>query len=245
MPGLKVLQNALAGKGATVVQEPPIDQYLAMRPDWIIDQMETLSGAKDLSSLMQLKQMPSPDTIEKIIQSMTPANRMRSRVMEAYISDFAMMMLGNFMQFYDEKTRFEILGPRGLLPEDRDDDPYNVVPAYLPGEDRTNQIKPIGERTTKFLKYFRFQIAPGSLLSSSNMESQMKYLMLSRAGLIDHWTLLEELKVPNVGEPPDGANTITERLMAEMQMGMNMMVSPTGRKASGETSPRMVVKESR
>jgi hypothetical protein len=72
----------------------------------------------------------------------------------------------------------------------------------------------------------------------------MLYLSLSRAGLIDHWTLMDILGIPNVGTPPAGANTITDRLMAEQNMGLGMQVSPTGRKASGQTMPRMTMKES-
>ena len=244
VPGLKILQNALAGKGAQIVHEPPMDAYLAQHPDWLIDQMETLSGSKDLTSLMNLNQIPSSGTIEKITQSMAPASRMRSRVLEAYISEFAMMMLSNFMQFYDAETRVEILGPRGMTPEDFDLASGNPVPSHFPGDDTRNPPRPIGDRTTQFMRHFRFQIAPGSLLSSSSVESKLTMLQLSRSGLIDHWTLLEKMGVPNVGEPPQGADTITQRLEVERQMGLGMEVSPTGRKASGQALPRTVVKES-
>jgi hypothetical protein len=94
------------------------------------------------------------------------------------------------------------------------------------------------------MRHLSFDVAPGSLLAASQIESKMMYLQLARAGLIDHWTLLEKLEVPNVGLPPSGADTITERLQAEQQMGLGMAISATGRKASGQSAPRMTVKES-
>jgi len=77
---------------------------------------------------------------------------------------------------------------------------------------------------------------PGSLLAASEIQRKLMYLQLSRAGLIDHWTLLDVLGVPNVGTPPSGANTITERLMEEMNMGLGMNESTVGRKASAKPS---------
>ena len=59
-------------------------------------------------------------------------------------------------------------------------------------------------------------------MASSEVQRKLLYLQLSRAGLVDHWTLLEVLGIPNVGTPPMGANSITDRLMAEQQMGMGM-----------------------
>lgn len=56
---------------------------------------------------------------------------------------------------------------------------------------------------------------------------------------MDIWTLYEKLGIPNVGKPPGDAVTITDRLMAMQQMGLTPNVSPTGRKASGQTMPTM------
>ena len=55
---------------------------------------------------------------------------------------------------------------------------------------------------------------------------------------------MEVLGIPNVGTPPMGANSITDRLLAEQNMGLGMQVNPAGRKASGQEPPRLVMKES-
>jgi hypothetical protein len=92
------------------------------------------------------------------------------------------------------------------------------------------------------MDHVAFHIAPGSMLSASAIEEKLLYLQLSRAGLIDHWTLLEKLRIPNVGQAPAG--TITDRLIAERNMGLGMNISPVGRKATGQKMPRTVTKES-
>lgn len=48
---------------------------------------------------------------------------------------------------------------------------------------------------------------------------QRLYFRLFKLGLVDHWTLLEVLEIPN-SPPPDWAYGITQRLAAENLMGL-------------------------
>lgn len=254
-PGLKFSYNPISGKPAQVLYEPDLDPSIIQHIAFLIEQMDDISGVRDLSNLMKLNQLPAADTIEKITESMTPANRLRSRYMEAFIREFAMMTASNFFQFYTMPMRLAILGPQAIVSEDFDFDPGTLVPDYVADEDfgasgnvTMDALKrgptPRVDRATHFLRYFTFHIAPASLLASSEIERKLLYLSLSRAGLVDHWTLLEVMGIDNVGEAPTGAKTITERLVAEAEMGLGMNISPTGRKASGQTMPRMTMKES-
>lgn len=255
-PGLKLQYNPISGKPAQIVYEPALDPSIPESIRWTIEQMDNLSGVRDMSNLMKLNQLPAADTIEKIIETMTPANRLRSRYMEAFIREFAIMTASNFFQFYTLPMRIAVLGPRAMTPEDFDFDPGNLIPDFVHDEDFAGTTGALTaeavnrgprsrvDRASHFLRYFTFHIAPASLLASSEIERKLLYLSLSRAGLIDHWTLLEVLGIPNVGDAPQGANNITQRLAAEAEMGMGMSISPTGRKASGQTMPRMVMKES-
>ena len=74
------------------------------------------------------------------------------------------------------------------------------------------------------------------------MSRKLTYLQLWRGGLMDPWSLWEILEVPNAGIPPEGAETITQRLMAAAEMGLSGQVSPAGRKASGQARPAQEVK---
>jgi hypothetical protein len=252
--GGKYQHNPIAGKGIELVYPRPILRDLQWWIEYLNSEMDTLSGNRDLAQLMQLNQVPGADTIEKITESMTASVQARSRALEAYMREFATMLAYNFAQFYNVGRRITILGAGGVVEDDFDFDPGSIVPAFIHQEDFADGRptptaiargpRPRYDRAREFMRQFTFHIAPGSLLAASEIQRKLLYLQLSRAGLIDHWTLLEVLGIPNVGEPPDGATTITARLQMEQQMGLGMQVSATGRKATGQSMPRMTVKES-
>jgi hypothetical protein len=251
--GLKIRFNPMSGKGVEIVKSNPIDASIMNLIQFIISQIKELSGAADLGQLMKLNQLPSDDTISRIVEAMSPAVRARSRALEAYIREFATIMAYNFLQFYTEPMWMEICGPNAVTPDWFDFDPGTFLPDYIHRSDMDSRGIPTRaaldrgplprqDRAKELMRSVAFHVAPGSLLAASAMEHKLLLLQLSRAGLIDHWTLLEALEIPNVGDAPAG--TITDRLMAEQKMGLGMQVSAAGRKASGQKPPRSVVKES-
>lgn len=252
--GLKARVNPVQGKPFELAYEPPLDPSIQGTIDFMIDQMDKISGVQDLTNLAQLGQIPSTETIEKLVESMSPSVRMRSRMLEAAMREMAHMTLSNFFQFYTTAQRVAILGSDGLTFEDFDFDPGSLIPDYLEGDmDELGKPKnesvargprPRSERAQEFLRYFTFHVAPGSLLSASEVTNKLLYLQLAKAGIVDVWTLLEKLGVPNVGQPPDGANTITERLQAQAQMNIGMQANSAGRKQTDQTMPRQVTKTS-
>lgn len=253
--GGKYQHNPIAGKGMQIVPPPNLPPEFFKGLEFYLNEMNVLSGVADISQLMKLNQIPSSDSIEQIMESMSPSVRLRSRVIESFMREFATMMAFNISQFMTVSQRLMILGADGMTQEDFDYDPNTLIPAFVHANDFGSSGEltstalargplPRFDRAREFLRQFQFQIAPGSLLAASEIQRKLLYLQLSRAGLIDHWTLLDVLGVPNVGQPPTGANTITERLVQEQQMGLGMAVSPTGRKASGQEMPRLVTKES-
>jgi hypothetical protein len=162
------------------------------------------------------------------------------------------MTLSNLVQFYTPAMRMAVLGARGLTTEDFDFAEGSMIPDFIHAEDFQEDgsvnpmanIRPLIDRAPEFLRQFNYSVAPGSLLNAASIERKLQYLMLARMGLIDHWTLLEEMDVPNVGSPPDGADDITKRLQEEAQMGLGPMVNPVGRKASGQATPSIKMTES-
>ena len=238
--GLKLRTNPVAGKAAELQYANPLDPSVQAAILDLRDEMDKISGVRDMQQFMNLGQIPSTETVEKILEAMSPAIRMRSRVLEASLREFAMMTLSNTFQFYTLEDRLAILGDEGMTFEDADNDPGTMIPAYMSQEDQRDG-KDVDRhiRARWFLKQFTYDIAPGSLLSASEVTEKLLYIQLMRAGLMDIWTLYEKLGIPNVGKPPNGEITITDRLMAMNQMGLTPAVSTTGRKASGETMPKM------
>jgi hypothetical protein len=253
--GGKYQHNPIAGKGMQIVPPPPLPPEFFKGLEFYLNEMNTLSGVADISQMMKLNQIPSSDSIEQIMESMSPSVRLRSRVIEAFMREFATMMAYNISQFMTLSQRLTIMGTDGVTQEDFDYDPATLIPAFVHADDFNSDGTittaalargplPRYDRAREFLRQFSFQIAPGSLLAASEIQRKMMYLQLSRGGLIDHWTLLDVLGIPNVGNPPAGADNITDRLMQEQQMGLGMQVNPAGRKASGQETPRLVTKES-
>lgn len=254
--GKKIRAKNLMGKNALQILGPdPLPADFWKGVEYYEAKIKELSGTQDISNLMQLNQMPSSDSIETMMESMSLTWRMRSRVIEVFMREYAEMMAYNFTQFYNLPMRLTILGGEGVTLQDYDFDPGSIVPDFVHsadfGEDGLPHQSaldrgplPRYDRAREFLRQFSFHIAPGSLLASSELQRKLMYLQLSRAGLIDHWTLLDVLGIPNVGVPPNNVNTITERLIEEMKLGLGMAVNPAGRKASGQESPRLTMKES-
>ena len=227
--------------------------------EWIralIEEMKDLSGTQELSSLVQLGQIPSSETIERMIESWSPAIRLRSRVMEAFLRELAMMVLMNFFQFYTVAQRIAVLGPRkGITFEDFDFDPDTLIPDMLSMGlmDGMGNPLPRYERAREFIRYFTYQVAPGSLLAASEVTDKLMYLQLTRMGIMDPGSLLEKLGVPNLGLPPDFPSGIIQRLQWFQQQGIGLAPGPVsggcagggaGRPATGQQMPRIKISES-
>lgn len=255
--GLRLAVNPVAGSGITMPEPNPNSIQIGM--EWIkalIEEMKDLSGTQELSSLVQLGQLPSSETIERMVESWSPAIRLRSRVMEAFLRELAMMILMNFFQFYTVAQRIAILGPRkGITFEDFDFDPDTLVPDMLSMGlmDESGNPLPRYERARTFIRYFAYQIAPGSLLAASEVTDKLMYLQLTRMGIMDPASLMEKLAVPNLGLPADFPDGIIQRLQWFQQQQIGLAPGPAsgggkgggpGRPASGQQMPRMTVKES-
>ena len=250
------LRLRIAQAGSITMPEPNLagTQLAAEWCKFLIDEMKELSGTADLSSLVQLGQIPSSETIERMIESWSPAIRLRSRVMEAFLREVAMITLSNFFQFYTTAQRIAVLGPRGQTFEDFDFDPGTLIPDMLSMGlmDDTGNPLPRYERAREFIRFFSYQIAPGSLLAASEVTDKLMYLQLSRMNFVDPLTLLEKLGVNNIAPPAmmeAAGSTIMERLQWAQQQGIQMAVGPAGasaagRKATAQQSPRMKVSES-
>ena len=256
-PGYKIYQNPMAGKGIQIVNPPPLDNSIPEHRDWIVNEMGELSGIKDLSRMMDLKQLPSNSTVEQINNTMTPGIRARSRVLEAFQEQVAQNFLSNAAEFYTLDYLVAILGPGGILPDNFDFDPGSFVPDYIHAKDMNSQggistealmrgPLPRYDRAKEFFRHFTFNVAPGSMLNSAQMERTLIFFQLSRAGVIDPITLMEQLNIPNIGveQLPDNVRTILDRIQWCQQHGLMMNDSAAGRKASGQEPPRIKVSES-
>lgn len=191
-------------------QDGPSPQVLAQCLElWreLTQKFTDLSGTANLAALLQLRQLPSADTIEKYYEALTPEIRSEARAIEAFLRDLSEMMKVNYFQFLSSAKRVQILGQGGITLNDFDYDPGTLVPALKPGQQGyTPELDPDltthDQRAQWFHKQFVFVVAPNSILAMNAQESKMVRLQLYRMGAYDFWSLHETLETPNVGAPP-------------------------------------------
>ncbi len=274
-PNWKVKVNQLVGTGFALQEGPQLPVWTFQFLTLLFQKWDELSGTANLQQLLQLRQVPGKETIDKYLEAMTPEIRLESRQIELFLRDLAHMFLYNCAQFDSPEKRAMLLGEEGKVLEDFDTDPGTMVPALEPGEPgydpALDSTLPRAERAHYYLRQFAFYIAPSSILALHAQERKMMYLQLARQGYLDFWTLMDMLEVPNAGAPPmvplpktdlDAEQiaqlppdpqtgqpqvpleirrpvTITERLIAQSQLGIGQTVSPAGRKASGQEPPEL------
>jgi hypothetical protein len=274
-PGWKIKVNQLVGTGFQMQEGPQLPPWSYNFLQFLFQKWDELAGTANLAALLQLRQMPGRDTMEKYLEAMTPELRLEARQIEGFLREIAAMFLPNVAQFYSKSKRILKLGEAGKVLEDVDYDPDTMIPSMQPGTPgylpELDSGVPRDQRALWYIKQFAFWVAPSSLLALHAMERKMLYLQLSRQGYMDFWSLGEMLEVPNMGSPPPVLlpkaslsaeevavlpinpatgqpqlpmelripQTVTERLMAQAQLGIGQTTSPAGRKASGQEAPQL------
>ena len=249
--GQVLMTNPSGGDGVRLL-EGPAPQVFATYfqvAEWLKREIDDNSGVMGLRQLDQLKQMPSPETIDKYMEAQSPLLRIRGRVLEQAIGELAEQVKVLVFQFYDVGRRVQIAGDEGVSLEDFDYDPNSLVPAMVPGEPgylpELDASLSRADRAQHHHRNFSFYVTRNTMLTISHMQQKLLYLQLFRMGMLDPWTVWEAFDVANIGTPPKG--TILERIAAAMQLGiMPGGAAPQqaggGRPPTGQQPPTMVQK---
>ncbi len=231
-PGKKLKVNPGFGD-AYDRKDGPNPQIMAMMLD-LWDRLTTkhndLSGTANLTALLQLRQLPSADTISKYYEALTPEIRQEARQIEAFMRDLSEMTKVNYFQFLSSTKRRLVLGNDAVALEDFDFDPNTLVPAMQPGEEGyTPELDAIlttaDERAQCFHKQFVFVFAPNSILALNSPERKMAALQQAQMGYIDFWTFHEVFETPNVGAPPAIPLPPLKPVDMQTQMQMGMQIA--------------------
>ena len=221
-PGKKIQINNLGGGTSEPYKKhdgpnPQVLNLLLEMYRELKTEHDDMTGVANLQNLLQLRQLPGADTIEKYYEALTPEIRQEGRLVEAFLREIAQQFKYNIFQFETTHRRRMILGDAAIAMEDFDYDPSLLVPAMerttpdpvtgmpVPNEDYIPQLdKQIGrsERAKWFAQLFTFTVTPNSLLAISSQERKMMTFQLARAGYVDFWTMHEAFETPNVGTPP-------------------------------------------
>jgi hypothetical protein len=168
---------------------------------------ESLSGTANLQALLQLRQKPSADTIEKYYNALTPEIRSEARTVEVFLREVSELMKPNYFQFLSKAKRIMVLGSAGQSLVDFDFDPNTLVPGLKPGDPKYTPELDVNlttrdQRAMFVSNMLQFVVAPNSVLAIDATEQKMMRLQLARMGYYDFWSLHETLHTPNIGAPP-------------------------------------------
>lgn len=214
--GIKIHHNPAMGEPFKMLEgpDPKVFEIYNNLVEFFKKELEDTGGTAGVTSLAQMGQMPSADTMERYMEALSPILRLRARNMEIALSELAEMLKVGFFQWYNAPRRIELLGRDGLTREDFDYEPGTMIPDGA------------GSRMSRAMehhKLFSFQVAPGSWLNVSHTTQKMFYLQLFRAQMLDPWTIWDQFDVPDAGPMP--AETVPERITAARQQGL--MPGPT------------------
>lgn len=202
-------------------------QAQQMLTSMIKDQM----GVADAQALARARQLPSGDSVEKLMEQLGPLVKDQSRNMEESIRNLGEQWKSNFFQFYTAARRMQLIGPDGLAEEDFDYKPGTLIPyadedawKSAGGPDLRSpearqrfgapdqweeyfsrgEIVPQFERARWHKDNFTFTVVPYSLHEFNSISRKLFYLQLQMRGFpIDPWTLAELFDIKNFGDLPN------------------------------------------
>jgi hypothetical protein len=213
LPGGKYRVNSTAGEDFEILDGPNFPNWIINFAEYLKNAIDENTGARGLRNLDQLKQMPSGDTLEKYMESLTPMIAQMARSVELSLAEVADQFIMNAMQFYPAGRRYQTLGASGLSLEDFDFNPANMVPSK-----EGDTVESLPERAIEHKKNFIFDVAPNTFLNVSNSTKQLQVLQLFQRGAVDWWTLAEAFNLTGIGPWP--AETIPERMVIGKQQGI-------------------------
>jgi len=247
-PGARVKLNPSGGEGFKKLEGPP-PQVLALGLEFLktlISEFQDLSGVANLTQLLELRQLPSGDTMRQYYEALTPELRQEGRMVESFLRDVGEQTKVNTFQFMSAKKRIMLLGDAGLALNDFDYDPDTLVPALEAGDpgytEELDRSVPRDRRAQFFHQQFLFSVAPNSILAMHAQEEKMMRMQLFRMNAYDIWSLGESLEVPNYGEPPPMPlppleDPNPEEVMADLAAQAGMTPDPMTGQPSGMRMP--------
>lgn len=223
--------------------------------DGLYQKIKDQMGVADATAMARARQLPSGDSLEKLMESLGPLIKDQSRNMEESIRGLGEMWKSNFFQFITAARRLQLLGPDGLAEEDYDYDPGTLIPDSEliiqmhkadklngSGSDTWERYSESNEAIPRFTRArwhkdnFSFAVTPYSLHEFNSMTRKLFYLQLQARGFpIDWWTLAQLFDIQNFGpvpkmtDPETGdqreAGTILEKWLAQKEIEIRMQAA--------------------
>lgn len=156
-------------------------------------------GVADAAAMARARQLPSGDSMEKILDALGPIIKDQSRNMESSVCGLGEMWKSLAFQWYTAPRRMSLLGQTGLTEEDWDYRPGELTPDNIPGMEGTSHF----DRARTHSGSFQFAVTPYSLHEFNSTSRKLLILQLSRSGFpVSWWTMAPLFDIQNFGPKP-------------------------------------------
>lgn len=247
-----------------VIKFPIPPQYYDV-PLWVSDHLkylddrcEYLTGARDLTAIAKAKQLPSGDSMEKLLEMAGPLTQDMVRAMVMPLQQLGEMRKSDYLQFYTYERIVQTTNAEGE-PEDWLFTPDLLV-SHLDGE--TPQGR--SARARKLLSEFKYRVTQSGITEINRMTTKLFYLQLMKLPNfpMDWWTFAKVAQLPrfgaiplkideDTGQPTDEeCNSIIERYIAQLRImaefaekyGGGGGKNPPGRPNANRVAPHLQTK---
>jgi hypothetical protein len=263
IPGQTV--QAALGMGDPVSPLLPVQFWDV--PQWVIqvlgllkNEIDELSVVKDMMAITKAKQIPSADSIEKIMEQAGPVVQDIARGGEVACQQFDELFYPMALQFWPAGKVFQELGEEGAVKEMYDFNPGELIPSHLPNEDKNAgpSIYDKWERARWFVEQLSYDIEPYSQAQVSRIGRNLTLLQAKKAGLMISDNTIGKGLGLNMGDLPemrDGEPAITEpdkwmveqeqkaALAEDLQQGQPQGGEKRGRPPSNQKGPAVKQKD--
>jgi hypothetical protein len=210
----KIPVNFQMGRGFEIQPPPELPPWVPNHLPFIQQEIDHLLAIRDMTNLAKANQIPSAESIDRILEMAGPVVTDISRGMERSLRDLGEMVKCLFFEFYTEVRKVKVMGASGLEEKDYVFDPQSMIPESLRRTQYINEVIPQNlARAKAAMNNFIFHITPNSLHQIQQMTRKLLYLQLWRDGRfpIDPETVAEALDIPNFGSLPGDSTDVLER----------------------------------
>jgi len=200
-PGYYDVPNWIAGPGGFIQQQE--------------ERMDYVTCARDLVAVAKARQIPSADTMEKLLEMAGPIVQDMVQGLVRPLTELGEWRKALYFQFYTRQRMIRIADPEATeLLTNVKYVPDKLVPY------RTNETSEArAARVRSYLSDFSYEVVESGLNEIHRLGTKLLYLQLSKAGFpLSWWTLAKVCQVPNMGPPPAGTNTEIERWIAQQRI---------------------------
>lgn len=219
---------------------PDYLKYLDGRADY-------LTGAMDLASVAKAKQLPSGDSMEKLLEMAGPIVQDLVHNIVMPLKTLGTMRIAYFLQFYTGQRILTETNAEGD-PQDWVYEPDKLV-SYVTGESTLARSTRVRQLTSEY----RYSVSQSGVTEINRMTTKLFYLQLMKGNFpLDWWSFAKIAQLPRFGKEPEGTNSMLERWVAQMHMmrelqeelgGAGGPGAQRGRPASGLHAPQLKSKD--